>query len=52
MPLLRKRGHNYDITKSANFNICMDSFNDAVKELKEHGKGYVNSADDITEEGK
>ena len=31
---------------------CVDAFNDVVKELKEHGKGLVNSAEEITEEGK
>ena len=49
--ILRKKGHEYDITKSANFKNCMDSFNDAIKELKENGKGFVNSAEEILEEG-
>ena len=49
--ILKKKDHEYDITKSPNFKPCMDAFEDAVKELKEHGKGHVNSADEITDEG-
>ena len=49
--ILKKKGHDYDITKSPNFKTCMDAFNDAVKEMKENGKGHVNSADEIMEEG-
>ena len=49
--ILKKKGHEYDITKSPNFKSCMDAFEDAIKELKEHGTGHVNSADEITDEG-
>ena len=50
--ILRKKGHEFDITQSPSFKPVMDAFNNACKELKENGKGYVNSAEEITEEGK
>ena len=50
--ILKKHGHAYDITKSPEFKFAMDSFDNAVKELKENGKGYVKSAAEITEDGK
>ena len=50
--ILRKKGHEYDITKSAIFKSCMEAFDIAIKELKEHGKGYTKSSEEITEEGK
>ena len=50
--ILRKKDHEFHITKSPSFKPMMDAFNDACKELKENGKGYINSAEEITEEGK
>lgn len=50
--ILKKHGHEFDITKSPNFKCAMDAFDNAVKELKEHGKGHVKSAEEITEDGK
>ena len=49
--ILKKHGHSFDITKSPFFKPCMDAFNDAVKELKEAGRGHVNSAEEIEEHG-
>ena len=49
--ILMKKGHEFDITKSPNFKLCMDTFEDTVKELKEHSKEHVNSAAEITKEG-
>ena len=34
------------------FKPAMDAFDNAVKELKELGKGHVKSAPEITEDGK
>ena len=48
---MKKYGHAYDITKSPEFKPAMDAFEDAVKELKENGKGSVKSAEEITEDG-
>ena len=50
--ILKKHGHAFDITKSPFFKPCMDSFNDAVKELKEAGRGHVKSKEEISEDGK
>ena len=50
--ILKKYGHAYDITKSPEFKPAMDAFDDAMKELKENGKGHVNSAEEISEDGK
>ena len=49
--ILRKHGHEYDITKSLNFRKSQDAYKAAIKELKEHGKGYVKSAEEIDENG-
>ena len=50
--ILKKHGHAFDITKSPFFKQCMDAFDDAVKELKEAGRGHVKSAEEIEENGK
>ena len=49
--ILKKHGHGFDITKSPFFKSCMDAFNDAVKELKEEGRGHVKSKEEISETG-
>ena len=49
--ILKKHGHAFDITKSPFFKPCMDSFNDAIKELKEAGRGHVKVKEEISEEG-
>ena len=49
--ILKKHSHAFDITKSPFFKPCMDAFSDAVKELKEAGRGHVKSKEEITESG-
>ena len=48
---LEQEQNQNDITKSPNFRKYMDAFDIAVKELKENGKGYVKSAQEISEDG-
>ena len=50
--LLKKKGHEYDITKSPNFATCMDNFDLACKELKANGKAFVKNYEEIEDEGK
>ena len=49
--ILKKFGHEYDIGKSVNFRKSQDLYKTAIKELKEFGKGYTKSAEEITENG-
>ena len=49
--ILKNFGHELDITKSPSFQDSIEAFELAVKKLKEKGKGYVNSAKEITEQG-
>ena len=50
--LLRKQGHEFDITKSPNYVQCMKNFDLACLELKQQGKGYVKNNEEINDEGK
>ena len=52
--ILRTKGHLYDITdkKTTSFQKLQQAFTDAIKELKSHGKGDVESYTEILEEGK
>ena len=46
---LRKYGHNFDITKYefTSFTESIKTFDEACKELKQHGKGFVKSYKEI-----
>ena len=50
---LKKFGHNYDITKKEciSFTKSIQAYEDAQKELKEIGKGVIESAKEITNKG-
>ena len=51
--ILKSRGHLYDITakSTASFVKSQKAFVDAIKELKEEGKGDIQSYPEIAEEG-
>lgn len=50
--LLKKRGYNMDITKDAAFANSQRCYAAACLELKEIGLGVVDSAPEITDDGK
>ena len=50
--LLKKNGKQFDITKSDEFIPCQLAFDDAIKELKKLGYGYVVNHIEILPEGK
>ena len=49
--ILRKAGHEFGITKSLSFKSCMEALDNAMKELKMQGKGFVKNHKEINEEG-
>ena len=49
--LLKKKGKNFDITTSDEFIPCQLAFDDAMKELKSLGLGYVVNHTEITPDG-
>ena len=49
--LLKKSGRKFDITKSDEFIPCQMAFDDAIKELKVLGYGYVVNHVEILPEG-
>ena len=51
---LKRFGHNYDITKKASisFTKSIDAYEDAQREQKAQGYGYVSSYKEIPLEGK
>ena len=49
--VLKKTGNECDIIKSASFQGAIDAFKDACTKLKQSGKDYIKSHDEIMVEG-
>ena len=48
---LFEKGHNYDITKSDQFRKSQLTFQDACRELKDEGLGFITPTEEITPSG-